>query len=184
MLISTTAFLIFKFAAGIALFAICFYLIKQHLEQKKKTVISILAGVIGFSAVQLTCSKVYIIDRDLIYEEYYLMGSTKQALGNGKTISVSPNRFDDVTIINKSEFKLILEEVIYTDNANSVHADGDYEIAPHSAFEVFLPGNEITYFFEQNIPDAIEVRNGSSKTQYWLRLESQSGDNETMEAVD
>lgn len=184
MILSTTAFFILKITAGIALFALCFYLIKQRLEQKKKTAVSILAGVIGFSAVQLTGSKVYLIDSDLIYEECYLMGSSKQEMGNGKTISVSPSRFDNVTIINKSRFKLVLEEIIYTDNVNSAHSDGDYEVAPHSTLEVFLPHNEITYFFEQNIPDAIEVRNGSSKTQYWLRLESQSGDNETMEGID
>lgn len=184
MLISPTTFLILKGIAGIALFAGCFYLIKQRLDQQKKTVISILAGVISFSAVQFTCSKVYIVERDLMYEECYLMGSTKQEMGNGKTISISPGRFDHVTVINKSEFKLVLEEIIYTDNANSVHSDGDHEVAPHSSFEVFLPSNEITYFFEQNIPDAIEVRNGSSKTQYWLRLESQANDNETMEEVD
>jgi hypothetical protein len=184
MLISPTTFLIFKGAVGIALFAICFYLIKQRLEQKKKTIISIVAGVIGFSAMQFSCSKVYIIERDLMYEEYYLMGRTKQEMGNGKTISISPSRFDRVTIVNKSEFKLVLEEIIYTDHVNNVRSDGDHEVAPHSSFEVFLPNNEITYFFEQNIPDAIEVRNGSAKTQYWLRLESQVDDNETMEGVD
>lgn len=181
MLLSPTTFLILKGAVGIALFALCFYLIKQRLEQKKKTVVSIIAGIIGFSAIQFTCSKIYIIESDLIYEECYLMGSTKQEMGNGKTISISPSRFDRVTIVNKSEFKLVLEEIIYTDNANSVSSDGDHEVAPHSSSEVFLPGNEISYFFEQNIPDAIEVRNGSSKTQYWLRLESQAGDNEPMD---
>lgn len=184
MLISPTTFLIFKGAVGIALFASCFYLIKERLEQKKKTIISIVAGIVGFSAMQFSCSKVYIVERDLMYEEYYLMGNTKQEMGNGKTISISPSRFDRVTIVNKSEFKLILEEIFYADNSNSVSANGDYEIAPYSAKEVFLPSPEITYFFEQNIPDAIEVRNGSSKTQYWLRLESQANDNETMEEID
>lgn len=181
MLISPTTFLILKGLAGILLFALCFYLIKQRLEQKIKTVLSIVAGVIGFSAVQFTCSKIYIIDRDLIYEECYLIGSTKQEMGNGKTISISPKRFDYVTVVNKSEFKLVLEEIIYTDNITNVSSDGDHELAPHSSFEVFLPNNEITYFFEQNIPDAIEVRNGSSKTQYWLRLESQAEDNEPLD---
>ncbi len=184
MLISPTTFLIFKGAVGIALFASCFYLIKQRLEQKKKTVISIIAGVIGFSAMQFSCSKVYMVERDLMYEEYYLMGRTKQEMGNGKTITISPGRFDRVTIINKSEFKLVLEEIIYTDHANSVHSDGDHEVSPHSSFEVFLPGNEITYFFEQNIPDALEVRGRSSETKYWLRLESQANDNETIGEVD
>lgn len=181
MLISPTTFLILKGIAAIVLFAGCFYLIKQRLEQKTKTVISIIAGIIGFSAVQFTCSKIYLIERDLMYEECYLIGSTNQEMGNGKTISISPSRFDRVTVVNKSEFKLVLEEIIYTDNANSVHSDGDHEVAPHSSFEVFLPNNEITYFFEQNIPDAIEVRNGSSKTQYWLRLESQAGNNEPID---
>jgi hypothetical protein len=184
MLISPTTFLIFKGAVGIALFASCFYLIKQRLEQKKKTVISIIAGIIGFSAMQFSASKVYLIERDLMYEEYYLMGRTKQEMGNGKTITISPSRFDKVNIVNKSEFKLILEEIIYADNSNSVSANGDYEIAPYSAKEVFLPSPEITYFFEDNIPDALEVRGRSSETKYWLRLESQANDNETMEEVD
>ena len=179
MLISPTTFLIFKGAVGIALFASCFYLIKQRLEQKKKTVISIIAGIIGFSAMQFSCSKVYLIEWTLMYEEYYLMGRTKQEMANGKTISISPGRFDRITIVNKSEFKLVLEEIIYTDNVNSVHSDGDHEVAPYSSFEVFLPNNEITYFFEQNIPDALEVRGRSSETKYWLRLESQADNDDS-----
>lgn len=133
MVVSPTTFLIIKAVAGIVLFVFCFYLIKQRLEQKKKTVISIIAGVIGFSAVQFTCSKVYIIERDLIYEEYYLMGNTKQEIGNGKMITISPSRFDRINIINKSEFKLILEEVIYANSNSHVNANGDYEIASYSA---------------------------------------------------
>lgn len=102
------------------------------------------------------------------------MGSTKQQLSNGKTILVSPTRFDHITVINKSEFKLILEEIIYADNSSTVNSNGDYEIAPNSVLEVFLPTSEITYFFEQNIPDAVEVRGRSSETKYWLRLESEA----------
>ncbi|WP_341903269.1 hypothetical protein [Fluviicola taffensis] len=178
MLLSPTTFDIIRFGTGIILFAGCFYLIKQRLESKKKTVISIIAGIIGFSAVQFTCSKIYLIDKDLVYEQFYLIGSTKQQLGNGKTISVSSSRWDRANIVNKSEFKLILEEIIYTDNVNNVSANGDYEIVPYSSLEVFLPTNEITYFFEDNIPDAVEVRGESSKKQYWLRLESEAGNNE------
>ncbi len=184
MLISPTTFLIIKGAAGILLFALCFYLIKQRLESKKKTVISMVVGVVGFVAVQFAFSKIYLVERDLLYEEFYLLGSTKQLMDNGKTITISPSRFDRVNVINKSEFKLILEEIIYTDDATSVSANGDHEVAPYSALEVFLPNSEITYFFEDNIPDAVEVRGGSSKTQYWLRLESEEENNETMEEVD
>ncbi len=179
MLISPTTYIILKGAVGIILFAACFYLIKDRLESKKKSVLSIVVGVVGFVAMQFAFSKIYVIDRDLIYEEFYLMGSTKQSLGNGKTAQISPDRFDHVTIINKSGFKLVLEEIIYTDNANSMSSDGDYEIRAHSFLEVFLPGNEITYFFNQNIPDAVEVRGGSSKTQYWLRLESQADNDDS-----
>ncbi len=184
MLISPTTFLIFKGVTGILLFAVCFYLIKQRLEPKKKTVISIVAGVVGFVSVQFAFSKIYIVEKDLLYEEFYLMGSTKQTLGNGKTISISPSRFDRIIVLNKSAFKLILEEIIYADKASSVSSHGDYEITPYSALEVFLPSSEITYFFEDNIPDAVEFRGGSSKTQYWLRLESESENNEPIEAVD
>jgi len=184
MLISPATFLIFKSLAGIILFAVCFYLIKQRFETRKKTVISIIAGIIGFSAVQFICSKVYIVDYNLIYEEYYLIGSTKQTLGNGKTISISPSRFDRVIVLNKSAFKLILEEIVYADKASSISSNGDYKIAPYSALEVFLPSSEITYFFEDNIPDAVEVRGESSKTQYWLRLESEAGNDETMDEID
>lgn len=184
MLISPTTFLIIKGATGIILFALCFYLIKQRLESKKKTVISIIVGVVGFVAVQFAFSKVYIVERDLLYKEFYLMGSTKQVLDTGKSITVSPSRFDRINVVNKSEFKLLLEEIIYADNASSVSSNGDYEIAPYSALEIFLPNSEITYFFEDNIPDAVEVRGRSSENKYWLRLENQEGDNETMEAVD
>ena len=179
MLVSPTTFIIFRGAVAIALFAICFYLIKNRLDTNKKTVISILAGVIGFVALQMVFSKIYIIDSYLAYEEFYLLGSTKQSTGNGKTIKVSPSRFDKVTIINKSGFKLILEEIIYTDNANSVYSDGDYEIPAHDFLEVGLPESQITYFFDQNIPDAVEVQGGSSKKQYWLRLESQADNDDS-----
>ena len=181
MLISPTTFLIIRCLAGIILFALCFYLIKERLESQKKAVIGIVVGVVGFVAVQFAFSKIYLIDKDLIYEECYLMGSTKQQMGNGKTISISPSRFDKVTVINKSEFKLILEEIIYADNAYNANSNGDYEIQPFSAMEVFLPTGEITYFFEQNIPDAVEVRGESSKTQYWLRLESQADNDDSVD---
>ncbi|MGV3610009.1 MAG: hypothetical protein ACO1N0_03600 [Fluviicola sp.] len=179
MLISPTTFIIFKGAVAIALFAICFYLIKDRLESKKKTVLSILVGVVGFVAVQMVFSKIYIIDSYLTYEEFYLIGSTNQALGNGKTIQISPSKFDKVTIVNRSDFKLILEEIIYTDNANSVYSEGDYEIPAHTSLEVGLPESQITYFFDQNIPDAVEVQGGSSKKQYWLRLESQADNDDS-----
>jgi hypothetical protein len=181
MLLSPTTYIILKGFAGILLFAISFYLIKDRLESKKKAVVSIVAGAVGFVAIQFAFSKVYIIDKDLIYEESYLMGSTKQSLGNGKTAKISPSNFQQVSVINQSRFKLILEEIIYTDNANSVSSKGDYEIPPHAALEVNLPNNEITYFFDQNIPDAVEVQGGNSKRQYWLRLESQADNDDSME---
>lgn len=143
MLISPTTFFILRGLAGILLFAGCFYLIKERLESKKKAVLSIVVGVVGFMAVQFTFSKIYLIDKDLLYEEFYLMGSTKQLMGNGKTTTISQNSFNLVKVVNKSDFKLILEEIIYTDNANSVSLNGDYEIPPHDYLEVFLPGNLI-----------------------------------------
>lgn len=180
MLISPTTFFIFRVIAGIILFAGCFYLIKEHLESTKKTVISIIAGVIGFTVIQFAFSKVYVIDSDLLYAESYLFGTMKQQMGNGKNTTFSAGNFNKVKVINTSEFKLVLEEITYTNNANSVSSNGDYVILPHASVEVFLPGNEISYFFNQNIPDAVEAH-GSSKTQYWLRLESQAGDNEPMD---
>ena len=174
MLVSPTTFIILKGLAGIILFAVCFYLIKQRLDSNKKIVVSIVAGLIGFSAMQFAFSKVYTIDYDLVYKEFYLLGSTKQALGNGKTAKISPSNFQQVNVINKSRFKLILEEIIYTDNSNGVSSKGDYEIPAHAFLEVHLPDNEITYFFDQNIPDAVQVSGSNSKRQYWLRLESQA----------
>lgn len=168
MLVTIPLFYVLSMLTGAAGFGTAFFLLRKKVGPGIATLGAIVAGAALYSVFLVTSNRVLVVEESLHVKNYYVFGSFSEQLANGKTIrgTFRNNRFG---VLNRSGKNIVVEEITYkhASNASETTLTGDYLIPAYSYREIFLPQNEITYYFDDTIPEKLQS-GYSSESKYWL----------------
>lgn len=125
----------------------------------------LLLGGFGYGAFQSTSAHLYVVVGKRELYDYRTFGTVDYRMTNGKimTIPYDPGK---VQIINSSDGVMALEEIQYGGYGSG--RDGWY-IDPYDTASFSLPRTQIDYFFNERIPEEVEVYGfKSAEYKYWL----------------
>jgi hypothetical protein len=116
----------------------------------------------------LTPGKMYVINKELEVEDYRFIGKTEHNVG--AKMQVFEVDRSKVFVINNSDKELALEEIIYGSRF-SVTENKIYFILPYTSGSFDLPGKEIDFLFNDEIPQEIEQHGSKGRvSKYWLHF--------------
>lgn len=170
MLISNTLYMTVAIGVPVAIaVGLGFYLHRRF--GKYGGVGAILLGAVLWSVSQTFTSRIYIVEDCNNVRDCRMLGSLEYDLSDGTTINV-PYEPRKVVVLNNSDNMLFLEEIKYGEYSFGEPEDPVYwEIYAHS-YETFeITQRQIDFFFDQHIPEEIEVRGSESTFRYWLYCE-------------
>lgn len=151
-------------------FFICFYLLlKNKLKANVVRYGGFALAFLVFIVLKTFCAKVYIIDENFNVLHYKSIGTFTVPMKEGAVDISGSVGFNKVGIVNQSNKTLRIDEIVYSSNSWTNPSDNYQDIQAYSIKEVFLSRGYIDYFFDDRIPDEIEVRGISSEdTKYWI----------------
>ena len=133
---------------------------------KKKAVaggtLGFFLGTIPVIMLVIFPKKLQVVNGKKTYTTYWAYGSPTYTCQNGKTIKITSTNLETV-IINDYNKTIEIEEIIY----------GNPLIEPQiitlkNGSGVILDKG-ISYFFDEKIPESIDVEYGKYALEYWLR---------------
>lgn len=107
-------------------------------------------------------SKVQIVNGPKSYSTYWAYGKCTYTSQNNKTVQVKSSNLQ-TAIINDSKSTVEIEEIVY---GNPFY---EPKIITLKTGEITVLESDISFFFDQKIPDQIDVEFGKFAIEYWLR---------------
>lgn len=169
MLINYTVGLILIILLGIGVIALFAWLWKK---MKKKPVAG---GTIGFFISCVICigfwvtaGRVYVVTAPNEYTKYVLIGSSSYTLENGDEVKCI-NGDEGALLINNCNENIIIQQVIY--GYGGLPNDKRLEAQDH----MYVGRREVHYFFDEEVPESIEVEGSGYVIRLWVIMEEDYG---------
>lgn len=134
-------------------------------QNKRRMLVAILAGGFAWGGFQAMAGRLYIADEVNDVSDYRTLGSVNFAMANGKNVIIpySPRK---VQVLNNSAGGIVLEEIKY--GSFSPLGPKISFIAPYDTATFDLRRIQIDFFFDDKIPNEIEVYGSQDESRYWL----------------
>jgi hypothetical protein len=133
---------------------------------KKKPVaggtVGFFIGLIPIVMLAVLPTKAYIVFGEADYSTYWVYGAKSYTLHTGETVEITSSNLES-TVINDSKKRIEIEEVVY--------GNGFYEPEITQIFkgEMVVFDKDISFFFDDEIPNQIEVEAGKYAIRLWMR---------------